>query len=157
MFLLDVLRAGLSCRSGSYLLYASMSTLVWMTLVSSSILAHYATAMPRSTPKSTAKIARSLSIGLRRIGKMIAICNATWLVALCLLQCSEFFNNCYCNGSVLGRGANAFVVFFLSPEDAGGLILPRVGGLILSTSVVIIFSLFIAIFINPRLPQNEER
>lgn len=59
---------------------------------------------------------------------------------------------------MLGRGAKAFVVFSLSPEDVGGMTLPRIGGLVLSTGVVVIFFVFVAIFMNPRLPpKNEER
>ena len=87
---------------------------------------------------------------------MMAICNATWLVLLCLLECGTFFNSCYCNGSVLGRGGNAFVVFSLSPEDMAGMSLPRIGGLVLSTGVVVIYALFIVIFMNPRLPLRDE-
>jgi len=37
---------GLGCRSGAYLLYAAMSTVVWMVMVSSSILSHYAVTPP---------------------------------------------------------------------------------------------------------------
>ena len=155
-FLLHVLRAGLSCRSGAYFLYALTSTVVWMLLVSSSILAHYATAIPRSTPRSTARIARAVSIALRQIGKTMGVCNATWLVVLCVFQCSTFFNSCYCNGSVLGRGAKAFVVFSLSPEDASGMTLPKIGGLVLSTGVVVIYAIFVAIFMNPRLPPKND-
>jgi len=158
MFLLDVLRVGLGCRSDSYLLYASTSTLAWMIIVSSSILAHHATAMPGSTPKSAARIARSLSIALRRIGKMMAICNAIWLVVLCLLQSSNFLNSCYCNGNVLSLGENAYVVLELLPGDVRDMTAARIGGLVFSTGSVAIFSLFIAIFINHRLPPpNEDR
>ena len=157
MFLLDVFRVGLSCRSGAYLLYASISTLVWVFLVLSSILAHYATAMPESPPKSTARIAGSTSIALRRIGRTMGVCNATLLVLVCVLESGTFFNSCYCNGSVLGRGANAFVVFCLSLEDVAGMSLPRIGGLVLSTGVVVIYALFIAIFMNPRLPPSPSK
>ena len=34
---------GLGCRSASYLLYATLSTIVWVLLVASSVLSHYAT------------------------------------------------------------------------------------------------------------------
>ena len=86
----------------------------------------------------------------------MGVCNAIWLVVLCVIQCSSV-NSCHCNGSVLSRGANAFVVFSLTSEDVSGMTLPRIGGLIFSTGSVAIFFLFIAIFINTRLPQNEER
>ena len=98
-----------------------------------------------------------MSIVLRRIGKMMAICNAIWLVVLCVLQCGELYNSCYCNGSVLGRGANTFVVFSVSPEDVAGMSHPRIGGLVLSIGVVVIYALFIAIFaIKPRPPPKNE-
>ncbi|KAJ7712909.1 hypothetical protein DFH07DRAFT_400966 [Mycena maculata] len=33
----------MGCRAGSYLIYGFLSTLIWMMLVGSSVLAHYST------------------------------------------------------------------------------------------------------------------
>jgi hypothetical protein len=71
-------------------LYGAVSTLVWMMLVTSSALAHYSTyslevegdpVYTRST-----RIAGTLSIVFRRLGKVLATCNAVWIVLACIFQ-----------------------------------------------------------------------
>ena len=87
----------------------------------------------------------------------MAICNAIWLVLLCVLQFSGFYSGCYCGSSMLSRGANAYAVLELLPAEVEDMAVARIGGLVFSTGSVAIFLLFIAIFVNPRLPPNEER
>lgn len=35
----------------------------------------------------------------------MAIVNAIWIIAAGMLQFTDIYDNCYCNSSVLGRGA----------------------------------------------------
>ncbi|KAH7924105.1 hypothetical protein BV22DRAFT_1013966 [Leucogyrophana mollusca] len=104
----------LGCRSLSYLIYGALSTIVWMLLVASSILGHYSIAYrPREARYHVpvaAQTARTLSTVLRWIGKTLAIINAIGLVASSVFQFSNLYDRCYCNGSVIGRGASAYIL-----------------------------------------------
>jgi hypothetical protein len=48
-------------------------------------------------------VARFLAITLRRLGKLLAACNAIWIVLACLLQFGNFYNWCYCNSCTMER------------------------------------------------------
>jgi hypothetical protein len=67
---------GLGCRSASYITYGALSTLVWMMLLTSSILTYYSTNTPTHSFQEhfilalQARVARWLSIFLRRLGKL---------------------------------------------------------------------------------------
>lgn len=149
---------GLGCRSGAYILYGVVSTLVWATLVTSSALAHYATqpvdiygdgVYPRST-----RFAARLSIILRRLGKVLATGNAVWIVLACILQFSSFFDRCYCNSSVLGLGSFAYDVIDLVPGDVATMKAAWIGGVALASGCSALFVGWISVFINPPLPPE---
>ncbi|KAJ7832192.1 hypothetical protein B0H13DRAFT_2256539 [Mycena leptocephala] len=148
---------GLGCRSGAYILYGAASTVVWMLLVTSSALAHYSTHVTTNIEglqvytRST-RIAGSLAIVLRRVGKVLAACNAVWIVLACIFQFSSFFDRCYCNSSVLGLGRLAYDVIQLVPADISALKTAWIGGVALAGGSSILFVVFVNIFINPPLP-----
>ncbi|KAJ7139029.1 hypothetical protein C8R44DRAFT_606472 [Mycena epipterygia] len=124
---------GLGCRSGAYLLYGGLSTLVWIMLVASSFLAHYSTQVTHNIEgqpvrSRAARVAGTLSIILRRLGKVLATCNAIWIVLACILQFTSFFDRCYCNSSVLGRGSFAYDVLTLLEEDLSAMKTAWIGG-----------------------------
>ncbi|KAF7970421.1 hypothetical protein HWV62_24161 [Athelia sp. TMB] len=148
---------GMGCRSGAYLIYAIVSTLVWMMMVTSSALAHY------SAPHSFKKLHPSLvdasehsaaivSILLRRAGKVIAAGNALWILVACMFQFSNFFDRCYCNSSVLGRGATAaYNVIQFTEQDLPGMRQAWIGGVVLALSVGFGFIGFLNTFLDPAL------
>ncbi|KAJ7653297.1 hypothetical protein DFH06DRAFT_531204 [Mycena polygramma] len=150
---------GLGCRSGAYVLYGALSTLVWMMLVTSSALAHYSTQVTlniegqRVYTRST-RVAGTLSIILRRLGKVIAACNAVWIVLACIFQFSSFFDRCYCNSSVLGLGSFAYDVIQLVKTDISTMKTAWIGGVALASGSAILFVVFVNIFINPPLPPE---
>ena len=113
-------------------------------LVLSSILFYYAS-MPNTKKHEeilTVKIAKELSIILRRIGKTIASLNAIWIIVLCLFQFSNFFNRCWCNSSVLGLGPEmAYDVIKLLPEDISSMRGAWYGGIFLAAGTAAIFVL----------------
>ncbi|KAK7062652.1 hypothetical protein VNI00_000140 [Paramarasmius palmivorus] len=133
---------GLGCRSGAYLVYAGVSSLVWVMLVLSSVLAHYVSTIesrklnvnPYRYRGSSYRIilATEASNLLRRLGKILATMNAVWIVLICLFQFSAFFDRCYCNSSVLGRGAAAFNVMDPS-DDVSSMKAAWVGGVVLAS------------------------
>jgi hypothetical protein len=142
---------GLGCRSAAYLLYGVLSTISWMLLVLSSFLSHYSTtARPR---RASNHIAEQTSIYLRRLGKIIACANAVWIIVLCLLQFSNFFSQCYCNSSVLGLGAKAYLVVIMNHDDIAGLTAAWVGGAFLGVGSTILYGVLVSLSIHTYRPQ----
>ena len=127
---------------------------MWIILVLSSILFYYASSTPPTVPhKPIIKIARKLSIVLRRLGKVIASLNAIWIVVLCLFQFSNFFSTCWCNSSVLGRGSEmAFMVIQLMPKDIDTLKGAWIGGIALASGTALIFVIFTSLV---KIPQYQ--
>ncbi|KAF7368848.1 hypothetical protein MVEN_00210300 [Mycena venus] len=147
---------GLACRSGSYLIYGATSTLVWILLVISSVLAHYSTftvdVKGNSMRTKSTRTAGVLSIILRRLGKVLAAMNSIWIVLACLLHFGNFFDRCWCNSSVLYLGSRAYNVIDLTPEDVAALNGPWIGGVALASGCAIVFIAFVSILVNPTLP-----
>lgn len=153
---------GLSCRSGMYLTYASTSVLIWMLLVTSSILTHLLSApkLTGSTSQDTdhdtihftqplphlQTFIRMLAIFLRRLGKILATCNAIWIVMACVFQFTKFFTRCFCNSSVIGLGSGAYDVIIITANEVKG---PWIGGVALALGSAFLFILFVNLFINP--------
>lgn len=122
------------CRSGAYILYALVSTLVWLIMLLSSIFAHYShLPHPNSQHLYLREVvdetAARLSVALRRIGKFVATLNAIWIVVMCLFQFSSFFDRCYCDSSVIGLGKRAFYTLQLTEEDITKLRGAWIGGM----------------------------
>ncbi|KAI0034054.1 hypothetical protein K488DRAFT_46440 [Vararia minispora EC-137] len=110
---------GLGCRSGAYIVYAAAGTVSWVLLVVSSILSFYSSnatelECPRSSRRAMILAGRMATL-LRRLGKLLAACNAVWIVLSCILLFTSFYDRCWCNSSVLGRGRNAYAI--LIPQD----------------------------------------
>ncbi|KAJ7661235.1 hypothetical protein B0H17DRAFT_1094317 [Mycena rosella] len=149
---------GIACRSGSYLLYGIMSTIVWMLLVTSSVLAHYSTFTVsfkgRYMHTKATRTAGVLSIVCRRLGKILATINAIWIVLVCLFQFGSFFDRCWCNSSVfyLGKRA-AYNVIDVGLEDVAALNEPWIAGVGLASGCAVLFLVVVNLLINPALPD----
>ncbi|OJA11442.1 hypothetical protein AZE42_04578 [Rhizopogon vesiculosus] len=102
-------RQGLGCRSLAYIIYGVISTVIWMMLLVSSVLAHYSAAHSRRV-SLPARVALALSHWLRWMAKLLAIVNSMWAVALCAIVYSNVFNTCFCNSSMFSRGKGAYNV-----------------------------------------------
>ncbi|KAJ3518615.1 hypothetical protein NMY22_g13585 [Coprinellus aureogranulatus] len=148
---------GLGCKSLSYLLFGVLSTLVWMLLLASSILAHCATALRRVGGRSAAA-ARWFSIALRRIGKLLAAFNSIAVVVTCLFSFGNFYNRCYCNTSVLGRGISSAYyspVEITLPDVAKATLSAWIGGSFLAIGAAVIFGVFLILNIKTaHLPKE---
>lgn len=92
----------------------SHSTLVWMMLLMSSILAHSSAANPRVS----ARVALGFSYALRWTGKSLAISNFLLVIMACVFQYSNFYDRCYCNSSVLSRRGAAYAVIIETTAQA---------------------------------------
>nr|GAT60604.1 predicted protein [Mycena chlorophos] len=151
---------GLGCRSGAYLLYGALSTVVWMLLVLSSGLAHYSDVLDGFNEYDepiyglASRVAAWLSIALRRLGKTIAAGNAVWIVAACIFQFVSFFDRCYCDSSVLGLGKLAYDVIVLVPGDISEMKLAWGGAVALAGGCSVLFLGWVKMFVNPPLPPK---
>jgi len=134
----------------SYLIYGALSTLVWMMLLTSSILTYYSTNAPSHSFRGhviLVRVARWLSIFLRRFGKMIAAFNAVWIVATGLFQFSGFYNRCFCNSNIMAVGRDAaYVIISLASVEMGGVRTAQIGGFSLAAAASIIFAVFVGLF-----------
>ncbi|KAJ7216598.1 hypothetical protein GGX14DRAFT_442128 [Mycena pura] len=141
---------GLGCRSGAYLLYSVVATMIWAILVTSSILSHYATAYPKfSKPELAHRTAAQLAIFLRRLAKLLATLNAAWIIAAFMLQFANFFDSCYCNSVVLGLGTRARVNMVLDSSDIAAMKGVWVGGIVLAVVVSSFWWTFINVLMDP--------
>ncbi|KAG1773272.1 hypothetical protein EV702DRAFT_1244209 [Suillus placidus] len=107
----------MGCRSLGYLLYGVISTLVWMMLLMSSILAHSAAADPHRVSLS-ARVALAFSHILRWTGKLFAMVNFCLVIMACVFQYSNFYDRCYCNSSVFSRQGAAYAVIIETTAQA---------------------------------------
>jgi predicted metal-binding membrane protein len=130
-----------------------------MMLLTSSILAYYSTNAPTYTFQGCvtlplqARVARWFSIFLRRLGKLLAELNAVVIVATGLFQFSGLYDRCFCDSSILGITKHAYGIIPLVSLDVGGMRTAQIGGLFLAAGPAMIFSGFVALFIDPPLPS----
>lgn len=116
---------GLGCRSVGYIVYGALATMVWAMLVTSSIISHYTYSYSGRSSWSpffsiAMPLAKVLSNLLRWGGKFLATVNAVWVVTTSVLQFANFYDNCYCNSSVLGRGVqHAYDIVLTDNLDLG--------------------------------------
>ena len=124
----------IGCRTMSYLIYGALSTLAWMMLVSSSILAHYfsATYYRRMPTSSSARIALAFSHGLRRMGKLLAIINTFVVILASVFQYSGFYDRCFCNASIFSRGSGGYDVIIETAAQAAQAKSSWIGALVLA-------------------------
>ncbi|KAF9783796.1 hypothetical protein BJ322DRAFT_1007586 [Thelephora terrestris] len=100
---------GLGCRSLGYLIYGGLSITIMILTIISTIFARIAET--RGARSSVVRFFTAfIAIALRRICLLLALVNMIGLILISCLQFSNFLNNCYCNASVLGRGAGSYIV-----------------------------------------------
>ncbi|KZV66994.1 hypothetical protein PENSPDRAFT_755262 [Peniophora sp. CONT] len=159
---------GLGCRSGSFLIYASLGTLVWIIMVVSSFLTYYAQEAERDkerreSPREPAPPRRRLSpqtlhwlaTMLRHIAKLLATFNAIFIVAMCIFLFSNLFTNCWCDASLISRGLGAFTTIALQPDDESLGQLNVAWGIAIAMSLgsATIFIAFVYMHVNPADPD----
>ena len=147
---------GLSCRSGSYLIYGVLGTFVWLSLLTSMLLSHkvmlrYQEEHEKDTSKDfslqeepdnayrrTSRHAWlcATAVILRRIGKFVAVVNALWLIVSSLLEFTGLYDNCWCSSVQFSLREHAWIVLFKGKEDLRTTAIgPWVGGLAMTLIV----------------------
>ncbi|KAJ7598649.1 hypothetical protein C8J56DRAFT_171058 [Mycena floridula] len=135
---------GLGCRSLGYALFGSVSTLVWILMVISSVLAY------STSPLSVSR--RFFAHLLRIVAKVLASINAVGIVGLCLAQFLSFFDNCYCDSSALSRKDPFFST--ITPEATPALLATWAGALVMALVVVAAFYGFVALYVDHGDPDH---
>jgi len=99
---------GVGCHALGYIVYGAIALLIFFLTIISTILARISeTCHERST--TVKKYTAFIAIALRRISLFLAFVNAAGLIVLSCFHFSRFFDNCYCNAAVIGRGKNSYV------------------------------------------------
>ncbi|KAJ7260724.1 hypothetical protein C8J57DRAFT_479257 [Mycena rebaudengoi] len=140
---------GLSCRSGSYLVYAVISTLVWMLLVISSILTSTGVEYESQARKRSTL---DVCTALRRMGETLAAINAAWIVLACIFQFIGLYDTCWCTSSAFSLGSRAYSVAILTRVEISELWPAVVGGTILACGSVLLFFGAVNILLDTHLP-----
>lgn len=153
---------GLGCRSASYLLYAVLATIVWILLVTSSILTHYYTNVTNEYDTYNFKhnhidwptrATKRLSIIFRYLGKVLAAFNANWILLACMFQVTNFYDRCFCNSSVFWLRDHAYNVILIGTGDVSAIKDTWIGGAFMAAGSAVVYVLFIYVYINPPLPE----
>lgn len=145
---------GLGCRSGSYILYGIVSTMIWANLMLSSYFAHYAKLQhdrgnPSRSGLNSANLAESLATILRRLSTFAAVCNTLCIILACVFQFSDFFSTCYCNSSVMGRGSQYAFNVIAPGYDWSPVRGAWIGGLVLAGGYVLLFLFALHLMLEP--------
>ena len=145
---------GLGCRSGSYILYGIVSTVVWLTLVLSSYLAHYVKARHRYSHRrsglNSVTVAQGLATFLRRLSILVASCNSLWVIHVCVFEFTNFYSTCYCNSSVLGRGVQrGYSLIITAGYDYGHTRAAWTGGFVFAGGCAALYLLFLTLMFEP--------
>ncbi|RYP14614.1 hypothetical protein DL765_006285 [Monosporascus sp. GIB2] len=125
---------GLGCRSGGYMLYGILGVLSFVLLFASSIFSHAAMlrheamqlgrhlkgkergpssfVSPPTLPPPSPTALRVLAVVTRMLGRVVVVSNAAWLILSSLWELVGFYNNCWCDGTVLSKGWSGWIVMF---------------------------------------------
>ena len=128
--------------------------MVWVMLVLSSILSHYASSNQYrlESPFSSVRLAKVLANVLRWGGKLLAIINAIGVIASAMLQFTSVYDNCYCNSSVLGLGIDrAYLDIFPSVSQVDSIFRAWCGAFALGSITSLGYFLYI-ILLTDLLP-----
>ena len=149
---------GLGCRSGAYIIYGATSTMIWVSLLLSSYLAHFAKVRyDHGRPHSGIShvtVAKGLATFLRRLSIVAAGCNTIWVILACVFQFTDFYNTCYCNSSVLGRGGQlAYNV--IAAYDYPHIRATWIGGFALAGGCAILYLFFLGLMLERSRNTNS--
>lgn len=102
---------GLGCRSGGILIYWTISYIVWILLVVSALIsdhwsAHEATQRIIERQPPTLYGIGAFAVGLRLIGKGLALLNSAWIIIHCLFEFTSYYEQCFC---ATNRGTSPWI------------------------------------------------
>jgi len=99
---------GFECSSAGYVAYGMIGLIIMLLSITSTVSARISEV---SMGSAAAKgFTAFVAIALRRISFLLALANGTGLIVLSCLQFSNFFDSCYCNARVAGRGVDSYII-----------------------------------------------
>jgi hypothetical protein len=174
---------GVGCRTGGYLLYGGLATIVWILMQASMMFSHAVllryqrahrqapsmdfrraslaspilpTSGPQGYERTTAhSILCGLAVTTRLAGKTIAIGNSIWLLLTALLQYTGVYDRCYCRGNQTGLGlARGWLVLFKTENDLGNYATnPWAGGV--AMSILVCFTSYLTFWLCSRRSSRD--
>lgn len=148
---------GLGCRSGGYILYGALGSLVFLLLFLSSIFSHAAMLRHEQLQIITSaggargfrgsstydrklalshKILRVCAVLTRILGRLLAVSNAVWIILSTLWELVGFYDGCWCDSTALSKGVGGWVLLFIKPSEAAKIAsAPWAGSVVLSVAV----------------------
>jgi hypothetical protein len=157
---------GIGCRSGGYLLYGTIGTIVMILMIISMLLSNRAMQKYQSrysdwTDTDEDGNARSRemmfhgfpqsalckwAVGTRACGKALACANMLWLISSSIFEYIGLYNTCWCKSCFVSFGHKGWAVLFKSDQDFQSVAQgPWAGGIAMSTIVSAIFVVFFAL------------
>ena len=143
---------GLGCRATTYLLYGIIATTVWFLHVMAMLLSHEVMlrsqqsndeGVKRSTDAWPYQVLCAFTVLCRCAGKILAVFNTLLLISSSILEPIGAYDNCWCNGDVIGDGYSGYITLFRSGKDLRlAARLPWGGGLALAIFVTFIYLAF---------------
>jgi hypothetical protein len=104
----------------------------------------------KSSPRKplSARVSLALSGCLRRMGKLLAIANAGWVITTCILQYSDIYDTCFCNSSMITRGAAAYITMTETPAQAALAQHAWIGALVLVFTSALAFIVLVTLLVD---------
>lgn len=134
---------GLSCRSGSYLLYAAFSTISFVCFFASVLYSRWALLRVQGQPPMMVmsdgwfRVLGSCAVLSKHLGRVFAILGSFWIIISSMWELVGYYDNCWCNGTVLSWGDSAWVSLFKNVADLRNVAAgPWAGGVFMSAFVM---------------------
>ncbi|VDC07891.1 unnamed protein product [Peniophora sp. CBMAI 1063] len=122
---------GLGCHSGPWLMYASASTFIWVVMVLSTVIDSVA-----------------LQVFLSCSGKMLAIANAIFVIAMSVLNALGVDQTCYCGSARPFLGSRAYMVLVPTSQETSAHNAFWAGAVALSAIVVVLFVVILNVILR---------
>lgn len=136
-YYIKILLQGIGCRSGSYLIYGTLSSVAWIFLVLSMLFSHssmlryqhaYFLYQNLDNQKSTDRththnqplshtLFNAAAVITRILGKIIATVNALWLISFSLFEHVGLYENCWCYANTVSERDKGWVLLFKKGSD----------------------------------------
>ena len=155
----NLLFQGLSCRSGSYIIYGALSTIAWNLLVVSMLFSHSSMLRYQHTyyslyqnwdnhtsidgktrtrdPSLSHTLCNVAAVTTRILGKIIATVNAIWIVSFSTFEFVGLYENCWCSADTISAHDKGWVMIFKKGPDLAPYVSASWYGSVVSSFAII--------------------
>jgi hypothetical protein len=142
---------GIGCRGFVILMYNILSLSACIMLISASYIYNLASLR---TERLVNWFLYSTEVGLRNVGKFVALLNAAVILLSCFLQFTGVYNSCYCGSDRIGLGKRAYIIFPSMEQQAKIAQVTWVAGFLMATLIAIGFIIYFQLS-KRSLPPNR--